>query len=40
MDYENDDSIKRLLARSRYILAKKNQLTQNQKERAEILFNE
>lgn len=40
-DYENGDSPKQLLARSRYILAKReNQWTQNQKERAEILFNE
>lgn len=40
-DFENGDSPKQLLARSRYILAKKeNQWTQNQKERAEILFNQ
>jgi len=37
--YTNGDSLKQLLARSRYILAKKrNQWTSNQKQRAEILF--
>lgn len=37
--FENDDTPKQLLARSRYIIAKKpNDWTQNQKIRAEILF--
>lgn len=37
--FENDDSPKQLLARSRYIIAKKeHQWTENQKERARILF--
>ena len=36
---ENDDSPKQLLARSRYIIAKKqSEWTENQKQRAEILF--
>jgi transposase len=39
IEFENGDSPKQLLARSRYILAKKeNQWTHNQKERAAILF--
>lgn len=39
IEFENGDSPKQLLARSRYILAKKkDQWTQNQKERAAILF--
>ncbi len=39
--YENDDSPKQLLARCRYILAKKpNEWTINQKQRADILFRE
>lgn len=37
--FENDDTPKQLLARSRYIIAKKpNDWTQNQKARAELLF--
>ena len=37
--FENDDTPKQLLARSRYIIAKKpNEWTQNQKIRAELLF--
>jgi transposase len=37
--FENDDSPKQLLARSRYIIAKKpNDWTQNQKVRSELLF--
>jgi len=37
--FENGDTAKQLLARSRYILAKKKEKwTENQKERAEILF--
>jgi transposase len=37
--FENDDSPKQLLARSRYIIAKKeNDWTENQKQRAELLF--
>lgn len=37
--FENDDTPKQLLARSRYIIAKKtNDWTQNQKIRAELLF--
>lgn len=37
--FENDDTPKQLLARSRYIIAKKqNQWTENQKKRAELLF--
>lgn len=37
--FENDDTPKQLLARSRYIVAKKpNEWTQNQKIRAELLF--
>ena len=37
--FENDDTPKQLLARSRYIIAKKqNQWTENQKIRAELLF--
>lgn len=37
--FENGDTPKQLLARSRYILAKKeNQWTENQKERAKLLF--
>ena len=37
--FENDDTPKQLLARSRYIVVKKqNQWTENQKIRAEILF--
>jgi transposase len=40
IEFENGDSPKQLLARSRYILAKKeHQWTINQKERAMILFN-
>ena len=39
VEFENGDSPKQLLARSRYILAKKEvQWTKNQQERAEILF--
>ena len=39
IEFENGDSPKQLLARSRYILAKKEvQWTKNQQERAEILF--
>jgi transposase len=39
IEFENGDSPKQLLARSRYILAKKEaQWTSNQQERAEILF--
>lgn len=39
VEFENGDSPKQLLARSRYILAKKEvQWTRNQQERAEILF--
>lgn len=39
IEFENGDSPKQLLARSRYILAKKEeQWTSNQKERAQILF--
>ena len=39
IEFENGDTPKQLLARSRYILAKKEvQWTKNQKERAEILF--
>lgn len=39
VEFSNGDSPKQLLARSRYILAKKeDQLTENQKERAEILY--
>jgi len=39
IEFENGDSPKQLLARSRYILAKKeNQWTTNQNERAQILF--
>lgn len=39
VEYSNGDSPKQLLARSRYILAKKEeQLTENQRERAEILY--
>ena len=38
--FENDDTPKQLLARSRYIIAKKpNDWTENQKVRAELLFN-
>lgn len=37
--FENDDTLKQLLARSRYIIAKKqNQWTENQKTRAKLLF--
>lgn len=37
--FNNDDTPKQLLARSRYIIAKKpNEWTENQKQRAEILF--
>lgn len=37
--FDNDDSPKQLLARSRYIIAKKpNEWTENQKIRAELLF--
>lgn len=37
--FENDDTPKQLLARSRYIIAKKqNQWTENQKTRAKLLF--
>lgn len=37
--FENDDTPKQLLARSRYIIAKKeSQWTENQKQRAKILF--
>ena len=37
--FENDDTPKQLLARSRYIIAKKsNEWTENQKIRAELLF--
>ena len=37
--FENDDTPKQLLARSRYIIAKKqNQWTENQKARAKLLF--
>ena len=37
--FDNDDTPKQLLARSRYIIAKKpNEWTQNQRQRAEILF--
>ena len=37
--FENDDTPKQLLARSRYIIAKKpNEWTENQKVRAELLF--
>jgi transposase len=37
--FNNDDTPKQLLARSRYIIAKKpNQWTENQKQRAELLF--
>jgi transposase len=37
--FENDDTPKQLLARSRYIIAKKpNEWTENQKTRAELLF--
>ena len=37
--YENDDSPKQLLARSRYIIAKKqSEWTENQKQRAKLLF--
>lgn len=37
--FDNDDTPKQLLARSRYIIAKKpNQWTENQKQRAELLF--
>jgi transposase len=37
--FENDDTPKQLLARSRYIIAKKpNQWTENQKIRAKLLF--
>lgn len=40
-EYKNGDTAKQLLARSRYIIAKKsNDWTKNQKERAEILFKE
>jgi len=39
--YENDDTPKQLLARCRYVLAKKEEdWTENQKQRAEILFRE
>ena len=39
--FDNDDTPKQLLARSRYIIAKKqNQWTENQKKRAELLFKE
>lgn len=39
LTFENDDTPKQLLARSRYIIAKKpNDWTQNQKVRAELLF--
>jgi transposase len=39
LTFDNDDSPKQLLARSRYIIAKKpNQWTENQKIRAELLF--
>lgn len=39
LTFENDDTPKQLLARSRYIIAKKpNDWTQNQKARAELLF--
>ncbi|HHT9021310.1 TPA: ISAon1 family transposase, partial [Flavobacterium psychrophilum] len=39
LTFDNDDSPKQLLARSRYIMAKKpNQWTENQKIRAELLF--
>jgi len=39
IEFSNGDSPKQLLARSRYILAKKEeQLTENQKERAKILY--
>ena len=39
VEFENGDSPKQLLARSRYVLAKKEvQWTQNQQERADILF--
>ncbi len=39
VEFENGDTPKQLLSRSRYILAKKeNQWTKNQKERADILF--
>jgi len=37
--FENDDTPKQLLARSRYIIAKKeNEWTENQKQRAKLLF--
>ncbi len=40
-EYENGDTLKQLLARSRYILAKKEiNWTENQKQRAEILYQE
>ena len=39
LTFDNDDSPKQLLARSRYIIAKKpNEWTENQKIRAELLF--
>ncbi|AIG39980.1 hypothetical protein IA05_10835 [Flavobacterium psychrophilum] len=39
LTFDNDDSPKQLLAKSRYIMAKKpNQWTENQKIRAELLF--